>query len=555
MVRCNSAATGRPLALAYGAAGFSGAGSMGSRGVPVKQMLREACQQFPGRVLMVHEFRTSRVSSAHTNVVAGHAEGFRWLRPVRSMATLSRIRGLMCSTSTGITFYDRDVSAALNIRRIAAGPGRPRELSSWLGRPAMPNPGRPGQEWGLADSGKLAQARQVAERGLSDLRGYMPVNSSHNDNIDIHLKGFTHPSPATEHPGPFHGTEVKDWAAEYADPNELSGWKNMVRSPAHNGRMLRQIPKAFFVDPDNAPITSKLVELEKTELAGDENTPGALAKQMAVDSREHYVKLGAKGARSKYGLTNEVASYSAAMEPVDPEDPDAPPAITKLTLYLQIIHAIHVNSSPAAGHSNSSNSSNKRPPTDIGSGLADKRAFQSDPATQMGMGLDSGAIQAVSAALGVWDEDGCLESFHSSKLTRRQVQHDSGLIQARRNSQLWHDNVKLELQHLAAATPAVTSLVAIQQHVDVTQAAWDAAQQKMRLYGAQEKVLERYFKKACRKVVERPNSGRPTDRVKGFVVTVDEFRTSRVSSAMNSLQPREEELDRSKPTRPEDWKP
>ncbi|KAJ9532730.1 hypothetical protein QJQ45_010804 [Haematococcus lacustris] len=56
-------------------------------------------------------------------------------------------RGLMCSTSNGIRFYDRDVSAALNIRRIAAGPGRPRELSSWVGRPAMPNPGRPGQEW------------------------------------------------------------------------------------------------------------------------------------------------------------------------------------------------------------------------------------------------------------------------------------------------------------------------------------------------------------------------------------------------------------------------
>ncbi|KAJ9512687.1 hypothetical protein QJQ45_018801, partial [Haematococcus lacustris] len=147
MVRCNSAATGRPLALAYGEAGFSGAGSRGSRGVPVKQMLKEACKQFPGRVLMVHEFRTSRVSSARTNVVAGHAEGFRWLRPVRSMATRSRIRGLMCSTSNGIRFYDRDVSAALNIRRIAAGPGRPRELSSWVGRPAMPDPGRPGQEW------------------------------------------------------------------------------------------------------------------------------------------------------------------------------------------------------------------------------------------------------------------------------------------------------------------------------------------------------------------------------------------------------------------------
>ncbi|KAJ9508678.1 hypothetical protein QJQ45_027968 [Haematococcus lacustris] len=53
-------------------------------------------------------FRTSRVSSARTNVVAGQAESFRWLRPVRSMATRSRIRGLMCSTSNGIRFYDRD---------------------------------------------------------------------------------------------------------------------------------------------------------------------------------------------------------------------------------------------------------------------------------------------------------------------------------------------------------------------------------------------------------------------------------------------------------------
>ncbi|KAJ9531284.1 hypothetical protein QJQ45_006716 [Haematococcus lacustris] len=130
-------------------------------------------------------------------------------------------------------------------------------------------------------------------------------------------------------------------------------------------------------------------------------------------------------------------------------------------------------SSPAAGLSDSS-CSNKSPPADIGSGLADKRVFQFDPATQMGMGLDPGAIQAVSAALGVWDEDGRLESFHSSKLTRSQVQHDSGLIQARCNTQRWNDYIKLELQHLAAATPAGTSLVVIQRHVAVTQATWDA---------------------------------------------------------------------------------
>ncbi|KAJ9526740.1 hypothetical protein QJQ45_017514 [Haematococcus lacustris] len=159
-VRCNSAATGRPIALAYGAASFSGGGSRGSRGVPVKHMLREACKQFPGSVVLVHEFRTSRVSSAHTDVVAGQPESFRWRRPVRSMATRSRIRGLMCSTSNGIRFYDRDVSAALNIRRIAAGPGRPRELSSWVGRPAMPNPGRPGQEWVCVRDRGLLRKRQ-----------------------------------------------------------------------------------------------------------------------------------------------------------------------------------------------------------------------------------------------------------------------------------------------------------------------------------------------------------------------------------------------------------
>ncbi|KAJ9518010.1 hypothetical protein QJQ45_004310 [Haematococcus lacustris] len=73
-----------------------------------------------------------------------------WLRPVKSMAKRSQVRGLMCLTSiNNITrFYDRDVSAALNIRRCAVGPGpRPTELCYWTNRPAMPKPGQPGQEW------------------------------------------------------------------------------------------------------------------------------------------------------------------------------------------------------------------------------------------------------------------------------------------------------------------------------------------------------------------------------------------------------------------------
>ncbi|KAJ9520916.1 hypothetical protein QJQ45_014093 [Haematococcus lacustris] len=105
-----------------------------------------------GRVVLVEEFRTSRVSSAYSSpseALPGQPpESFRWLRPVYSKAKRSQVRGLMSSTSHNIRFYDRDVSAALNIRRCAVGPGpRPTELCYWAGRPAMPKRGRPGQEW------------------------------------------------------------------------------------------------------------------------------------------------------------------------------------------------------------------------------------------------------------------------------------------------------------------------------------------------------------------------------------------------------------------------
>ncbi|KAJ9506372.1 hypothetical protein QJQ45_019521 [Haematococcus lacustris] len=143
----------RILALAYGAASCSGSGSIGCRGVPVSQMRKEAVKQFgAGRVVLVDEFRTSRVSSAYSHpseALPGQPpESFRWLRPMYSEAKRSQVRGLMSSTSYNIRFYDRDVSAALNIRRCAVGPcPRPTELCYWDGRPAMPKPGRPGQEW------------------------------------------------------------------------------------------------------------------------------------------------------------------------------------------------------------------------------------------------------------------------------------------------------------------------------------------------------------------------------------------------------------------------
>ncbi|GFH32653.1 hypothetical protein HaLaN_31905, partial [Haematococcus lacustris] len=107
-------------------------------------MLKEALRQFPaGRVVMVDEFRTSRVSSADNTPSEAFLDtppkSFRWLWPVYSEAKRSQVRG---SSRNNIRFYDRDVSAALNIRRCAVGPGpHPTELCRWAGRPTMPKPG------------------------------------------------------------------------------------------------------------------------------------------------------------------------------------------------------------------------------------------------------------------------------------------------------------------------------------------------------------------------------------------------------------------------------
>ncbi|GFH09199.1 uncharacterized protein HaLaN_04300 [Haematococcus lacustris] len=178
----------------------------------------------------------------------------------------------------------------------------------------------------------------------------------------------------------------------------------------------------------------------------------------------------------------------------------------------------------------------------------------------MGMGLDPGAIQAVSAASGVWDEDGCLDSW-----TRSQVQHDSGLIQARHNTQRWNENIELELQHLAAATPAGTSLVAIQWHVAVTLATWDAvweeylhpkwAEQKMRLHSAQEKVLERYFKLEEEAAVESQKRWGTRKQLVVFFANAGIGTRGLTQGGGVGQQPCEAELDRSKPTRLEGWKP
>ncbi|KAJ9531239.1 hypothetical protein QJQ45_006688 [Haematococcus lacustris] len=232
----------------------------------------------------------------------------------------------------------------------------------------------------------------------------------------------------------------------------------------------------------------------------------------------------------------------------------------------------------------------------VGKGLAEQREFVFNPATQIG----------VSAASGVWDPTtGQLlaDQLLRWKLTKGQVEHGSGLNNARRDTERWLAPIKPHLQHLAAASSAGTSLEANLKHITVTLATWDAvwevyldpkwAKQRLRLYGAQDRTLEQFFKKlevdmaevsmerhgrakqlvvffgaagtgtrggwgadavlrACCKVVCRP---RGTDQRRGRVVLVDEHRTSRVSSAVNGQQPCERQLNKRRATRPAGWKP
>ncbi|KAJ9531966.1 hypothetical protein QJQ45_003671 [Haematococcus lacustris] len=188
-------------------------------------------------------------------------------------------------------------------------------------------------------------------------------------------------------------------------------------------------------------------------------------------------------------------------------------------------------------------------------------------------------------------------------LTKGQVKHGSGLNNARCDTERWLAPIKPHLQHLAAASSAGTSLVANLKHITVTLATWDAvwevyldlkwAEQRLRLYGAQGRTMEQFFKKleeevaevsmqrhgrakqlvvffgaasigtrggwgadavlrACCKVVCRP---RGTDQRRGRVVLVDEHRTTRVSSAVNGQQPCERQLNKRRNTRPANWKP
>lgn len=118
---------GKTLTLAYGAAQFD-PGGKGEVSVPTTRAFKECAARF--RTVLVDEFRTTRVSWKDDSV----------LEPVGRRDLRVAVRGLYrCCSTEGNKFVDRDVNAALNIRRCAVGP-RPRVLDRKFVEGRLPDP-------------------------------------------------------------------------------------------------------------------------------------------------------------------------------------------------------------------------------------------------------------------------------------------------------------------------------------------------------------------------------------------------------------------------------
>ncbi|KAJ9510823.1 hypothetical protein QJQ45_027771 [Haematococcus lacustris] len=92
------------------------------------------------------------------------------------------------------------------------------------------------------------------------------------------------------------------------------------------------------------------------------------------------------------------------------------------------------------------------------------------------------------------------------ELSKGQLKHDSGLTKAKQDTARWSTAIQPQLQQLAAATPAGTTLDSLQAHLLALKATWDQLweeylrprwrRQRLGLHHAQEGVIEAFCRKA-----------------------------------------------------------
>jgi hypothetical protein len=119
-----AAAEGKPVVVAYGAAKFAPGGG-GEMAVPTTQAFKKCVQRF--KTVLVDEFRSTMVNAGDGTI----------MKMVESKRKNAEVRGLMwCGSTNNGKFVNRDLNAALNIRRCLALPTRPLELCR-LGQPKI----------------------------------------------------------------------------------------------------------------------------------------------------------------------------------------------------------------------------------------------------------------------------------------------------------------------------------------------------------------------------------------------------------------------------------
>ncbi|KAJ9510794.1 hypothetical protein QJQ45_027576, partial [Haematococcus lacustris] len=138
------------------------------------------------------------------------------------------------------------------------------------------------------------------------------------------------------------------------------------------------------------------------------------------------------------------------------------------------------------------------------------------PDTHIAVGVDPGVTQAIKAAHAQRDlATSQVVRQWEWELTKGQLKHDSGLTKAKQDTARWSAAIQPQLQQLAAATPAGTTLDALHAHILALKATWDP-------------LWEEYLKPRWRRqrVVEQPSRPSTEPRPDRLVI-VDEFRTSR----------------------------
>ncbi|KAJ9533799.1 hypothetical protein QJQ45_026877 [Haematococcus lacustris] len=128
------------------------------------------------------------------------------------------------------------------------------------------------------------------------------------------------------------------------------------------------------------------------------------------------------------------------------------------------------------------------------------------PATHIAVGVDPGVTQDIKAAHAQRHQvTGQVLRQWEWELTKGQLKHDSGLTKAKQDTARWSAAIQPQLQQLAAATPAGTTLDGLHAHILALKATWDPLweaylkprwrRQRLALHHAQERIVEGFCKK------------------------------------------------------------